>query len=323
MTDYRAPEHLIKAFGRVAVLMGGNSAEREVSLKSGKEVLGALQAAGINAFEVDFKGDVAMLQHSEIDRAFIALHGRGGEDGVAQAVLEALHIPYTGSGVMGSAIAMDKARSKFIWQGMNLPTPRFGYVDEIRPSLLSQLVSLIGFPLAVKPSREGSSIGVYKVTNQSQLESAIEGALALDQQVVLEQWIEGNEYTVGILGDETLPSIGLKTSHTFYDYEAKYESNDTQYLLPSGLSEEDEKTLAALSEKAFSALGCSGWGRVDVMRDLRGQFWLLEVNTIPGMTDHSLVPMAANAKGMGMAELVTRILMQTLDKSELEQSDGN
>lgn len=323
MTDYRAPEHIVKALGKVAVLMGGTSAEREISLKSGHEVLGALKAAGVDAFALDFTGDVSVLQNTPIDRVFVALHGRGGEDGTAQALLEVLDIPYTGSGVMGSAIAMDKARSKFIWQGMNLPTPRFGYVEEIRPSLLSQLVSLIGFPLAVKPSREGSSLGVYKVNNQSQLESAIEGALKLDQQVVLEQWIEGSEYTVGILGDQTLPVIGLRTDHTFYDYEAKYESDDTQYLLPSGLNEDEEKMLSGLCEKAFAALGCSGWGRVDVMRDLRGRFWLLEVNTIPGMTDHSLVPMAARAKGWDMAELVTRILMLTLTETDLEQGDGN
>lgn len=323
MADYRAPDAVIAALGKVAVLMGGTSAEREISLKSGHEVLGALLAAGVDAVAVDFTGDISVLQDANVDRVFVALHGRGGEDGTAQAVLEVLGLPYTGSGVMGSAIAMDKARSKFIWQGMNLPTPRFGYVDELRPSLLSQLVSLIGFPLAVKPSREGSSIGVYKVNNQSQLESAIEGALKLDQQVVLEQWIEGSEYTVGILGNETLPVIGLKTDHTFYDYEAKYESDDTQYLLPSGLSEDEEKALAGLCEKAFAALGCTGWGRVDVMRDSRGRFWLLEANTIPGMTDHSLVPMAARAKGWSMAELVTRILILTLNEEDLEQNDGD
>ena len=313
VSNYQAPEDLVTALGRVAVIMGGTSAEREVSLSSGGEVLTALISAGVDAFGLDYQGDVKQLiQGESFDRAFLALHGRGGEDGVLQGVLDSIGMPYTGSGVMGSAIAMDKMRSKYIWQGMNLPTPKFGYVDEFRSSLITQLVSLMGFPLAVKPAREGSSIGVYKVNNQTQLETAVEAALALDQQVLLEQWIEGEEYTIGILDGEPLPVIGLKTDHTFYDYEAKYESNDTRYLLPCGLTEEEEKSLGNLAERAFSALGCTGWGRVDVMRDHMGRFWLLEVNTIPGMTNHSLVPMAARAQGLSISHLVVRILQQTL-----------
>jgi D-alanine-D-alanine ligase len=313
MNNYSASAELIAALGRVGVLMGGTSAEREVSLASGSAVLKALQAAGVDAIGIDYKGDITALKtQPKLDRVFLALHGRGGEDGVIQGVLDTLRIPYTGSGVMGSAIAMDKMRSKYIWEGMNLPTPRFGYVDEFKPGLISQLVSLMGFPLAVKPAREGSSIGVYKVNNQSQLEAAIEGALKLDQQVLLEQWVEGDEFTIGLLGGEALPVIGLRTDNTFYDYEAKYESNDTKYLLPCGLNAEEEKSLGHLAERAFEALGCDGWGRVDVMRDSRGRFWLLEVNTIPGMTGHSLVPMAAQAKGVDMSELVTKILQQTL-----------
>lgn len=312
--QFVASNELISALGRVAVILGGCSAEREVSLKSGRAVFNALKSAGINAFEIDYRGDITQLIDAQpFDRAFLALHGRGGEDGVIQGVLESLYIPYTGSGVMGSAIGMDKMRTKLIWQGLNLPTPRFGYVDEPNARLISQLVSLVKFPLAVKPAREGSSIGVYKVTEQSQLDSAVEAALGLDQQVLLEQWIEGSEYTVGILGKETLPVIGLKTASTFYDYDAKYKSNTTQYLLPSGLTPEEEKQIASLSLQAFDAVGCSGWGRVDVMRDQNGRFWLLEVNTIPGMTDHSLVPMAAAHKGMDMSELVTEILRQTLN----------
>lgn len=312
--SYVAPEELRTALGRVAVILGGCSAEREVSLKSGHAVLAALKSAGIDAFDIDYTGDVKQIIEAQpFDRAFLALHGRGGEDGVIQGVLESLYIPYTGSGVMGSAIGMDKMRTKLIWQGMNLPTPRFGYVEEHNASLISQLVSLVKFPLAVKPAREGSSIGVYKVTEQSQLDSAVEAALGLDQQVLLEQWIEGSEYTVGILGKDTLPVIGLKAASTFYDYDAKYESSATQYMLPSGLSPEEEKQIASLSLQAFDAVGCSGWGRVDVMRDQNGRFWLLEVNTIPGMTDHSLVPMAAAYKGVGMGELVTEILRQTLN----------
>lgn len=310
---FQANKELIEQLGRVAVIMGGDSAEREVSLNSGKEVLEALQRAGVNAFGIDYHGKVSQLQDGEpFDRAFLALHGRGGEDGTMQGVLEAMDIPYTGSGVMGSAIAMDKMRTKYLWQGMNLPTPRFGYVKENKPELISQLVSLMGFPLAVKPAREGSSIGVYKVNGQTQLESAIDNALKYDQEVLLEQWIEGSEFTVGVLDGKPLPVIGLKTDHTFYDYEAKYESDSTQYLLPCGLSEEEEKTLANLAERAFTALGCEGWGRVDVMRDGKGRFWLLEVNTIPGMTDHSLVPMAAKAAGMSFEELVVAILALTL-----------
>ncbi len=301
------------SFGRVAVIYGGDSAEREVSLKSGKAVLNGLLNAGVDAFGLDYHGKVEQLISGEkFDRAFLALHGRGGEDGVIQGVLESLGVPYTGSSVAGSAIAMDKTRSKYLWQGMSLPTPRFGYVDEFRPAMITQLVSLLGFPLAVKPAHEGSSIGVYKVRSQSELERAVEGALALDQQVLLEQWIEGEEYTIGILDGKALPVIRLRTDHVFYDYEAKYESDDTQYFLPSGLTAEEEKSVGNLAQRAFESLGCNGWGRVDVMRDSKGRFWLLEVNTIPGMTDHSLVPMAAKAAGLSFEELVVTILNQTI-----------
>lgn len=302
----------VESLGRVAVLMGGCSAEREVSLKSGQAVLDSLLRSGVDAIGIDFKGDIqSIIQVLPLDRVFLALHGRGGEDGTIQGVLEALEVPYTGSGVMGSAIAMDKTRTKYLWQGMNLPTPKFSYVESKDSALLTQLVSLIGFPLAVKPSREGSSIGVFKVNNQTQLESAVDAALKMDEQVLLEQWIEGSEFTISLLNGSAMPVIGLKTDHTFYDYEAKYESDNTQYLLPSGLNKSDEESLGHLSERAFHALGCSGWGRVDVMRDARGQFWLLEVNTIPGMTSHSLVPMAAKAQGMSFDELVLSILEQT------------
>lgn len=302
----------IQGLGRVAVLMGGCSAERAVSLNSGQAVLDSLLRSGVDAIGIDFKGDIqSIINEQPLDRVFLALHGRGGEDGTIQGVLEALEIPYTGSGVMGSAIAMDKTRTKYLWQGMNLPTPKFSYVESKDSALLTQLVSLIGFPLAVKPSREGSSIGVFKVSNQTQLESAVDAALAMDEQVLLEQWIEGSEFTISLLNGSAMPVIGLKTDHVFYDYEAKYESESTQYLMPSGLSDAEEESLGHLSERAFHALGCSGWGRVDVMRDARGQFWLLEVNTIPGMTSHSLVPMAAKAKGMSFDDLVLAILEQT------------
>lgn len=302
----------IQKLGRVAVLMGGCSAERAVSLNSGQAVLDSLLRSGVDAVGIDFQGDIqSIIQALPLDRIFLALHGRGGEDGTIQGVLEALEIPYTGSGVMGSAIAMDKTRTKYLWQGMNLPTPKFSYVESKDSALLTQLVSLIGFPLAVKPSREGSSIGVFKVSNQTQLESAVDAALEMDEQVLLEQWIEGSEFTISLLNGVAMPVIGLKTDHAFYDYEAKYESDNTQYLMPSGLSKAEEESLGHLSERAFHALGCSGWGRVDVMRDARGQFWLLEVNTIPGMTSHSLVPMAAKAQGMSFDDLVLAILAQT------------
>ena len=317
MSSYQASAELVAQLGRVAVIMGGDSAERVVSLNSGKEVLKGLLAAGVDAFELDYKGDATsfistIITGEKFDRAFLALHGRGGEDGTIQGLLDTLDIPYTGSGVMGSALAMDKTRSKYLWQGMNLPTPQFAYVEELKPEVVTQLVSLIGFPLAVKPSREGSSIGVFKVNNQTQLEAAIGSALKMDEQVLLEHWVEGSEYTVAILDGKPLPIIGLKTDHVFYDYQAKYESNNTQYLLPSGLSEEEEQSVGNLAERAFSALGCTGWGRVDVMRDSKGRFWLLEVNTIPGMTDHSLVPMAAQKAGINFEELVVSILKQTL-----------
>lgn len=310
--------------GRVAVIMGGTSAEREVSLKSGQAVLEGLLRMGVDAFKLDFQGDIDdLVKQMPFDCAFLALHGRGGEDGTIQGVLETLNIPYSGSGVMGSAIAMDKTRTKYLWQGMNLPTPKFSYVEKLNPEMLTRLVSLMGFPLAVKPSREGSSIGVFKVNNQTQLEAAVSKALEMDEQVLLEQWIEGEEYTVGLLNGVPLPVIGLKTSHTFYDYEAKYESDSTQYLLPCGLAEDEEQSLGNLAERAFSALGCSGWGRVDVMRDSKGRFWLLEVNTIPGMTSHSLVPMAAKASGLEFDQLLIEILKSAVRNDHLSETNNN
>ncbi|KZY60228.1 D-alanine--D-alanine ligase [Oleiphilus sp. HI0071] len=310
--SYQADRTLIEALGKIAVVCGGCSAEREVSLNSGEAVYQAALTAGLDATKIDYQGDINALLGKGFDRVFLALHGRGGEDGVIQGVLESIGLPYTGSGVMGSALAMDKLRTKLLWQGKQLPTPQFGYVDKLDANLVSQLVGLIGFPMAVKPSREGSSIGVSKVSEQSQLDAALQSALELDQEVILEQWVDGEEYTVGILGEQTLPVIGLKAAATFYDYDAKYRSNETQYMLPSNLCPEDEQKISSLSKQAFDALACKGWGRVDVMRDRDGKFWLLEVNTIPGMTDHSLIPMAARHNGMSMPELVAEILKQTL-----------
>lgn len=314
MVSYLASDEIIKALGRVAVIMGGASSERAVSLRSGKAVLDALLEAGVDAFGIDYNGTLESLSGQGVfDRAFLAVHGRGGEDGTLQALMEIMGVPYTGSGVMSSSLAMDKVRTKCVWLGMGLPTPKFVYVEagNRKPAALDS----VPYPVAVKAAREGSSIGVFKVNSRDALDAAIEAALAIDPLVLIEQWIEGAEFTVAILDQEALPVIGLKTDHVFYDYDAKYESNTTQYLLPSGLSESDERRIKRLAMDAFAALDGKGWGRLDVMQDGQGSFWLLEANTVPGMTDHSLVPMAAKAAGISFPELVVRIARQTLEPS--------
>ncbi|TVP59764.1 MAG: D-alanine--D-alanine ligase [Halomonadaceae bacterium] len=295
--------------GRVAVLMGGDSAERPISLKSGRAVCDALVGAGVQATAVDVQGhDLLRLASSgDFDRAFIALHGRGGEDGTAQAILQQAGIPYTGSGVMASALGMDKLRTKYVFVGAGLPTPAFSLMSDA--SQAASLLQELGSPLGVKPAREGSSIGIYKVNSEAELVEAFYAAAAHDPMVLVERWIDGPEFTVAVLGDRALPAIGLATDHVFYDFEAKYESNDTLYRIPCGLDQAGEETLKQLSLAAFRELDCHGWGRVDLMQDAEGAFWLLEINTVPGMTDHSLVPMAARAEGIGFAELVVRILL--------------
>lgn len=286
--------------GRVAVLAGGSSAEREVSLNSGNAVLGALRSLGVDAELLDPSlNNIHQLRDFEV--CFIALHGRGGEDGVIQGVLEFLQVPYTGSGVMASAIGMDKVKTKMIWQAAGLPIPQ-GYVA-------GQSDKVLPFPLMVKPAHEGSSIGMCKVDNAEQLADAITQANKYDADVLVEQWIAGGEFTVAILNGEALPAIRLETPNSFYDYEAKYKADTTRYLCPCGLSAEKEQELKALALEAFHLVGCSDWGRVDVMQDEQGNFYLLEVNTVPGMTDHSLVPMAAQAAGLSFAELVGEILL--------------
>jgi len=298
--------------GKVAVLMGGLSAEREVSLKSGAAVLAALQSRGADAHGVDVGRDiVSVLQAGGFDRAFIVLHGRGGEDGVMQGLLESLGLPYTGSGVLGSALSMDKVRSKQVWLAAGLPTPPFALLDE--HSDWRTVAAGLGLPLAVKPVREGSSLGVARVTGMAGIEPAWRAAAAFDARVMAEPWIEGGEYTVSILDGEALPVIRLQAPGDFYDYAAKYEAEDTGYHCPCGLTKDDEAGLQALAMQAFAALDGHGWGRVDIMRDGEGRPWLLESNTVPGLTDHSLVPMAAQAAGIGFDELVWRILMQTLE----------
>jgi len=297
----------VEAFGRVAVLYGGTSAERDVSLKSGAAVLAALQGAGVNAFGIDAGADLAeRLIAERPDRVFIALHGRGGEDGSLQGLLECLQLPYTGSGVMASALGMDKLRTKQVWQSLGLPTPAYAVLRDEQEC--AAVVERLGTPLIIKPIHEGSSIGMAKVHSLDELKAAWQQALKYDDVALVEQWVTGAEFTVGILDGQALPAIRLSTPNTFYDYQAKYLANDTQYQCPCGLPPEREAELAELCLQAFSAVGCRGWGRVDLMQDSDGNFYLLEVNTSPGMTDHSLVPMAAAAAGLSFTDLALAIL---------------
>ncbi|CNC26967.1 D-alanine--D-alanine ligase [Yersinia pseudotuberculosis] len=300
---------------KVAVLLGGTSAEREVSLLSGQAVLAGLKEAGIDAYGVDTKDfPVTQLKEQGFDKVFIALHGRGGEDGTLQGVLEFLQLPYTGSGVMASALTMDKLRTKLVWQASGLPISPYVALNRqqfetLSPEELVACVAKLGLPLIVKPSHEGSSVGMSKVDHASELQKALVEAFQHDSDVLIEKWLSGPEFTVAILGDEVLPSIRIQPPGVFYDYDAKYLSDKTQYFCPSGLSDESEQQLAALALQAYQALDCSGWGRVDVMQDSDGHFYLLEVNTSPGMTSHSLVPMAARQYGLSFSQLVARILM--------------
>ncbi len=300
-----------ESLGKVALLMGGWSAEREVSLKSGAACLAALQRRGIDVHGIDAGRDVLLrLADGGFDRVFIALHGRGGEDGVIQGALETLGLPYTGSGVLASALGMDKLRTKRVWLGSGVPTPDHAVLRA--DGDFDAVVARLGLPLMVKPAREGSSIGMSKVTDAAQLRAAFEAAARYDAEVFAEAFVSGAEYTVAILGDEALPAIRLETPRTFYDYEAKYAADSTRYLCPCGLDPEREQALQAVAIAAFEAVGASGWGRVDVMADAAGNFWPIEVNTVPGMTDHSLVPMAARAAGVDFDELVLRILATSL-----------
>ena len=300
-------------FGRVAVVMGGSSAEREVSLDSGRNVLAALKSRGVDAHAIDgIPALLDALRAGHFARVFNILHGQhgGGEDGVLQGALEALNVPYTGSGVLGSALSMDKPRSKRVWQSLGLPTPKF--VALPRGADVHAAAKQVGFPLIVKPACEGSSVGVTRVFEEAQLDQAVELAAKYPGDLLMESLIEGDELTVGILGREVLPSIHIVPKGAFYDYNAKYIAEDTLYLCP-GLEGDAEAELRALALAAFDALGCQGWGRVDVMRDRAGHLFLLEVNTAPGMTSHSLVPKAARQLGVEFDELCWRILEQTLE----------
>jgi D-alanine-D-alanine ligase len=294
-------------FGKVAVLLGGKSAEREVSLKSGGMVLKALLSRGVNALPFDpAERGLDSLMHEKFERAFIALHGRFGEDGTVQGVLEWLGIPYTGSGVLASALAMDKLRTKRIWSAEKLPTPRYELLGAQTNFRIA--ARKLGVPIMVKPASEGSSIGMSKVRAAGKLEEAYRLAAKYDRVVIAEEFVDGVELTGAILGDQALPLIKLETPRDFYDYEAKYIANDTRYLVPSGLPAKKEKELQELCLAAFRTLGCEGWGRVDLMLNKRGRPFLLEVNTSPGMTDHSLVPMAARAVGLSYEDLCVKIL---------------
>ncbi|OTA21824.1 hypothetical protein Xbed_00072 [Xenorhabdus beddingii] len=299
---------------KVAVLLGGTSAEREVSLQSGQAVVAGLKEAGINAHPVDTKDfDVTKLKEEGFNKVFIALHGRGGEDGTLQGLLEFLQLPYTGSGVMASALSMDKLRTKHLWQGAKLPVSPYVVInsqkfEQVNDSQIKEYVQELGLPLMVKPNLEGSSVGMTKVNDYADLRGALELAFQYDTNVLVEKWLFGPEYTVGFLGDEALPSIRIQVSDVFYDYNAKYLSNETKYFCPSGLSVEKEQELVDIASRAYKTLGCRGWGRVDIMDDGNGNFYLLEANTSPGMTSHSLVPIAARQAGLNFSQLVARIL---------------
>jgi len=295
-----------RAFGRVAVLMGGESSERAVSLDSGRNVLEALRARGVDAQAVDgIPALVAALAAKRFDRVFNILHGGDGENGVVQGLMQSLGVPYTGSGVLGSALTLDKIRTKQVWLALGLPTPR--YVRLERGGDVLGAAREVGLPLIVKPSCEGSSVGVSRVFKSGDLDEAVELAARYPGELLMEQLIVGEEYTVGILGDSALPSIRIVPAGEYYDYHAKYVAEDTQYICP-GLGGGAEEEIRALSLAAFRTAGCSGWGRVDLMRDESGRLFLLEVNTTPGMTSHSLVPKAARAQGVEFEELVWRVL---------------
>jgi len=294
-------------FGKVAVLFGGRSAEREVSLKSGAAVLQALQRSGVDAHPFDpAVQNLQALVDDGFDRAFIALHGRFGEDGTVQGALELLGVPYTGSGVMASALGMDKWRTKLVWQAGGLPIPDYALLDEQID--WDSVAQRLGLPLFVKPANEGSSVGISKVKSAAELPAAYREAARHDPLVLAESFIGGGEYTVAILGDRALPVIRIVPANEFYDYEAKYLSNETRYLCPSDLSDAQEAEMQGLARQAFALIGGQGWGRVDFLMSESGKPYLLEANTSPGMTDHSLVPMAARQAGMSFEQLVLRIL---------------
>jgi len=294
-------------YGKVAVLMGGWSAEREISLLSGGAVLTALQQKGIDAHGVDVGHDIAsVLAAGDYSRALIMLHGRGGEDGAMQGLLEVMGLPYTGSGILGSALAMDKLRCKQVWAAEGYPIPEYMVLETKQDC--NDAVEKLGLPLIIKPALEGSSIGMSKVEAEDEMLPAFNIARECEGTVLAEKWITGAEYTAAILNHKVLPMIRLETDRAFYDYVAKYEANDTRYICPCGLEQSKEQELGSILLSAFDAIDASGWGRIDFMLDANGQPWLIEANTVPGMTSHSLVPMAAKQGGIEFNELVIEIL---------------
>ncbi|CAM3809180.1 D-alanine--D-alanine ligase [Avibacterium endocarditidis] len=296
---------------KIAVLLGGTSAEREVSLNSGEAVLNALKSLGYDAHPIDPKTfPVAELKQQGFDRVFNILHGRGGEDGTMQGLLEQIGIPYTGCGVMASALTMDKMRTKMLWKAFGLPVANMEIVTKSTVSELNPaaVVEKLGLPLMVKPSLEGSSVGLRKVNQLDELQSAVEFALGFDDTILIEEWLAGDEFTVPVLDNEVLPAIKIVPEGEFYDYEAKYVSDNTQYFCPAGLTDEREQELRQLVKRAYDAVGCRGWSRIDVMMDGEGQFRLVEVNTNPGMTSHSLFPKSAATVGYSFEQLVEKIL---------------
>jgi len=301
----------LKDYGRVAVLMGGAAAEREISLNSGMAVYESLLRSGVNAVAVDVKTNVLdALQGQKFDRVINVIHGRGGEDGVLQAVLENLNLPYTGSGVLASALTMDKLRTKLCWKGAGLATPAWCVLQSVED--VERCVETLGFPVIVKPAQEGSSLGMSRAENKQELLIAWQDAAQYQCDVYAEAWVQGKEYTIGVLAGKALPVIRLETPHVFYDFDAKYRANTTQYHCPAGLNDETEAALATLALEACKVVGVSGWGRVDVFIDEQGKTQLIEVNTVPGMTDHSLVPMAAKHAGLDFAALVLEILATSI-----------
>lgn len=308
------------SFGRVAVVMGGHSAEREVSLNSGRNVLEALKSRGVETHAIDgIPALLDALRAGHFARVFNILHGGGGENGELQGALDALGVPYTGSGILGAALSLDKIRAKQVWLSVGLPTPRYAVLP--RGGDVHAVALEVGLPVVIKPAWEGSSVGVTRVFREADLEAA--AALAAQQpgELLVEQLVEGEELTVAILGDRVLPSIRIEAAGEYYDYHAKYEAEDTRYVCP-GLDGEAEADIRVLARRAFDALACAGWGRVDIMRDTQGQCWLLEVNTAPGMTSHSLVPMAAAAEGMDFPELCVRILATSVVNPTDEAAGG-
>ena len=313
------------AFGAVAVLMGGVSAEREISLQSGRATLDALLRSGVDAFGIDIQRDpFAMLEQLKaVDRAFIALHGPGGEDGCIQGLLQSLNIPFTGSGVLGSALAMDKVKTKQIWTAQGIHTPKSWVLSdetEIESFVHKCSQDTSRFPLIIKPVGEGSSLGMSKVAQVSALREALLAAFQYDPVVLVETFLPGPEYTVGILNGSPLPVIRINTKRDFYDYQAKYVDDDTEFLVPSGLDPSTEAALQKQALAAFQALGCRGWGRVDLLQDSQGEFSFIEVNTVPGLTTHSLVPKACAAAGLGFDDLVLQVLATSLPKTVAPQS---